>query len=282
MELWIILTFIYAVFNGFFQCGKKRATEKNSIYEVLAFFTLISFLIAIFITKDVFSISVINVLIILGKAIVISIAWLLGLYVLEKMPISLYSVINLSRIIFTVLLSVILLGEKITLTTIIGIIVVIIGLILVNMGSNKKEKKETSLKLIIILLVSCLFTSTSAIIDKTVLKNITTDQLLFWFLLFLTVIFWFVLGVKKTKIDFKSASKNYWLLVVAAALTFGDKLLYVANTIPESKVSIMTIIKQFSAIEMVLLGKIVFKEKNITKKLLCSLLIISGIILTII
>ena len=76
--------------------------------------------------------------------------------------------------------------------------------------------------------------------------------------------------------------KNYWILLAAISLTVGDRFLFQANEIPESKVSIMTLIKQFSVIEGIILGKIFFKEKNIIKKLLCSLLIIIGIIFTVI
>jgi uncharacterized membrane protein len=55
-----------------------------------------------------------------------------------------------------------------------------------------------------------------------------------------------------------------------------------ANEIPESKASIITIIQQISTIEIILLGKVLFKEKNIIRKLLCSILIIFGITLTLI
>ena len=58
------------------------------------------------------------------------------------MSISLYSIFNLSKIIFSVLLGVIFLGEKITLTTLVGIIIVLIGLYLVNRISNDKENNE--------------------------------------------------------------------------------------------------------------------------------------------
>ena len=64
-------------------------------------------------------------------------------------------------------------------------------------------------------------------------------------------------------------------------LITGDKIIFIANSIPESQVSVMTIIKQFTAIETILLGKLLYKEKNTIKKILWSLLIIIGIILTI-
>lgn len=282
MKNWVILTVLYAMFNGLFQCSKKKAAERNSIYEVLAWFSLVSFLLVAFTSKNIFNVELSSLLMILCKSIVVLISWMLGVYALNKMPISLYSVINLSRIIFSILMSVILLGEKITTLALIGIIIVIIGLGLVNKNPNEKEEKECSLKMLIIVLVACLLNSISAIIDKKILQDINSNQLQFWFLLFLTIGYWLILLVRKEKINFKSINKNYWIPIAAICLTLGDRLLFIANEIPESKVSIMTLIKQLTAIESIILGKIVFKEKNIIKKLLCSVLIIFGIVLTLI
>lgn len=282
MKNWIIYTLIYSIFTGIFQCAKKKAVEKNSIYEVLALFSLIAFLLVAFTSENVLNIELHNIIIILGKSLIIVISWLLGLYAISRMPISLYSVINLSRIIFSIIMSVIFLGEQLTSSIIIGAIIIISGLILVNKLSNKKENKETSLKIVFILLVSCLLNSISAIIDKEVLKHITASQLQFWFLFFLTLCYWLIILIKNKKMDFKKLNKNYWILIAAISLIVGDRFLFIANRIPYSKVSIMTLIKQISAIEGIILGKFLFKEKNIIKKLLCSLLIIFGLIFTLI
>lgn len=282
MENWMIYTFLYAIFTGFFQCSKKKATEKNSIYEVLALFTTIAFILTLVTSKNVLNIEFLSLVIILLKSIIIVIAWILSLHAIQKMPISLYSIINLSRIVFSILLSVIFLGEKLTVFLIIGTIIIIFGLFLVNKVSNEKNNKETDLKTILILLVACLINSISAIIDKQILKSVTPMQLQFWFLFFLAISYWGILLFKNKKIDLKKMGKNYWILLAAISLTVGDRFLFQANEIPESKVSIMTLIKQFSVIEGIILGKIFFKEKNIIKKLLCSLLIIIGIIFTVI
>ena len=87
---------------------------------------------------------------------------------------------------------------------------------------------------------------------------------------------------EQKKIDFKSMNKNYWILIAALSLVFGDKFLFIANEISDSKVTVMTLIKQLSVVEVIVLGKILFNEKNIIKKLLCSLLVIFGILLTVI
>lgn len=198
------------------------------------------------------------------------------------MSMSLYSVINLSRIIFTIALSVLFLGEKLTLTIIVGVVIIILGLMLVNKISNTKDKKETTLKPVLLLLFSCLLNAISATIDKEILRYITPSQLQFWFLLFLTILCLLLILCKKQKIDFKNIRKNYWIFIAGISLVIADKFLFLANEIPTSKVSIMTLIKQASAIEGIILGKILFKEKNIIKKLLCSAIIIFGIILVLI
>ena len=56
MDLWIIYIIIYAILNGLYRSTKKLATTKdNNIYEVLAYITLISLILVIPISKDIFS-----------------------------------------------------------------------------------------------------------------------------------------------------------------------------------------------------------------------------------
>ena len=55
--------------------------------------------------------------------------------------------------------------------------------------------------------------------------------------------------------------------------------MFTANANPNSKVIVITMINQLSVIISILLGKILFKEKDIIKKLLYSLLIILGVVL---
>ena len=277
MNNWILFTILYALFVAFFESAKKKAVERNSIYEVLANFSLIAFLLTFFITKDAFKIDYSYLPLIFFKASIIVIAWILGVTVLEKMQISLYSMIKISRIIFSVLLSYLFLGEKITFITLIGMSIIILGLILVNKTLNKEERKEKSIKLVILLLISCLLNSISAIIDKKILLHITSGQLQFWFLLFLTMYYWVILLMKKEKINYKEIKKNYWIPVAAIALVVGDRFLFIANENVDSQVIIMTMLKQLSVIMSIILGKIIFKEKEITKKLLYSMLIIGGI-----
>ena len=282
MRSWVVFTFLYGIFKGFFECSKKKAVEKCSTYEVLGFFSLISFLLSIFISKDVFNISLLPLMIVLLKSILVVIAWIISLYVIKRISLSLYGVVNVSRVIFSILLGVVLLGEKLTSFMTIGIILVVFGLIIMNVISTDENNKKFPIKLIVLLLVSCFLNSFVSIIDKRIMNYMTPSQFQFWFLLFNTIIYWIIIFIRKEKINFNVVRKNYWILFAAVFLVFGDKFLFIANNIVDSKVTIMTVIKQISTIEIIILGKLMFKEKNIIKKILCSLLVILGIILTII
>ncbi len=83
------------------------------------------------------------------------------------------------------------------------------------------------------------------------------------------------------KVKFKSALKNYWIWILAIMFVIGDRALFIANSMPESRVTVMTLIKQSCCLVTILAGKFIFKEKNITYKLVCALIIIAGIFIAV-
>lgn len=282
MKDWIILTILYAFFVSLDEVFKKKATKMNSIYIVLACYTTIALLLTFIITKDIFTIDYSFLPIIFLKSTVVVIAWLFGLKALDGLQLSTYGIIKTARIVFTILLSYIFLSERITLVTALGILIIIIGLILVSTTANDESNKKNSNKLILLFLLSCLCSSISAILDKKILIHISSGQLQFWFLLFLTFYFWIIFLIRREKINYKTLKNNYWIILVAICIVTGDRFLFMANKTASSQVIIMTIIKQLSTIISIILGKIIFKEKNIIKKLIYALLILFGIVITII
>ena len=279
MDNWILLTIIYALFVSLNEVFRKKATKNNSVYEVLAGYTLIAFILTAFITKDAFDINFAYLPAIFFKSSIIVIAWILGLKTLEGLGLGVYSLIKISRIVFSILLSFLILGESVTFITLIGIVIVIIGLVLVNTTKISDSDKKSSYKLIFLFLISCFLSSVSAIIDKKILSYVTSGQLQFWFLLFLVIYYWVILFIKKDKINFKNLKTNYWIPIIAVCLVVSDRLLFIANRNPSSIVIIMTMLKQLSVVISIVLGKLIFKEKHILKKLLYSVLIISGVVI---
>lgn len=284
MEIWVWLVIAYSLINGLFETSKKKALKSSSVFEVLVGFTTLAFIFAALTTKDAFEINISYIPIIVFKSAIVIIAWLLNTYVLDKMSLSVYGILKISTIIFSTTMGCIFFGEVLTLKVLIGMIIVLTGLILVNLISEKNADKTASIKLVVLMLISCFCSSFSAIIDKAMLSRITSSQIQFWFLLFSGIGYWIIIFIKRIKIKavFNSIRTNPWIILTAFLLAFGDRLLFIANSYPESKVSVMTFIKQLHVIETIILGKFIFGEKNIIKKLLCSLLIILGLVLILI
>ena len=61
----------------------------------------------------------------------------------------------------------------------------------------------------------------------------------------------------------------------------GDKALFIANGMTDSRITIMTLIKQSCCIVTILSGKFIFKEKNVGYKFFCASIIIIGIVISV-
>ena len=99
MNNWIILTILYAIFIAFHESANKKAVEKNSVYEVLAIFSTAAFLLVALFTKDAFTISYNNLLLVIIKSVIVLCAWICGLKSIKQIEISIYGMINISTII---------------------------------------------------------------------------------------------------------------------------------------------------------------------------------------
>ena len=111
--------------------------------------------------------------------------------------------------------------------------------------------------------------------------KISSGQLQFWYMLFLVFFYLIYIVLTKQQIRWKSALKNYWIWILAVAFVIADRCLFIANGIEGSRVTVMTLIKQSSVIVTILLGKLIFKEKNIGYKLICALVVLSGILISV-
>lgn len=296
--MWILLVLLYGILKGGREIAKKKALEKNTVMEVLLVYTFLSFLM---VTPEVVNAGGIEpkfYFYVAIKSLVIFIAWICSFKALKKLPVSLYGVLDLSRVLFSTLMGVVILQETLGILQTFGIILVSFGLLSLkfklpfvkkifkedsdgNDENNSAQNKERiSAKYLILALISCFFNSVSGLMDKILMKDISSSQLQFWYMLFLVIFYLIYILVKKEKITL-SVFKNGWIWLLAIMFVIADKALFVANGMPESKVTVMTMLKQSSCLITILGGRLVFKEKNITYKLVCALIILTGIFLSV-
>jgi len=281
--MWMILVLFYGILKGIRDILKKLALKKNSVMEVLLVYTFIGFVLLLVEAPKVEPLSLHNYLLVACKSFVIFLAWTLSFISIKKLPVSLYGVLDLSRILFSTTIGVVIFGEYIDIPHIIALSLVCCGLFMLSRRKQSllaEDGSKIPFIYFVMAISSCLLNSISAYFDKALTKNMSSLQLQFWYMLFLVIYYAIYVIITKTKIHL-SAFKNIWIWLLAILFIAADRALFIANSMPSSRLTVMTLIKQSSCIVAILGGKIVFKEKDIIYKLFCAAIIIIGIIISV-
>lgn len=278
---WVLLTLIYGLIKGARDVIKKESLKISSVVEVLFFYTLFAFIICIFTSHDILQIDVRYLPAIFFKSFVIFIAWILSFKAIRSLPISLYGILDLSRVLFSTLLGIIVVGEICTANQLIGLVLVSLGLILLKTGKSE-ESENVRPAVVIIALISCLLNAVSALLDKVLTQYVSASQLQFYYMFFLVILYFIYLLTDKSSVNIKRSITNKYIWLLAILFVIADKSLFIANENPESKITVMTLIKQSGCIIMILAGKFLYNEKNMLHKFICAAIVISGIVIAVI
>ena len=212
---------------------------------------------------------------------------------IKKMPISLYGVLDLSRVLFATLLGVVLFA------TLLGVVVMqeilgpyqVIGLVLVSAGllllkyhpRNRQglavpEGAAVEARYVVMAFASCMLNAVSGLLDKILMRDINSSQLQFWYLLFLTLFYLLFILLGRVPVNWGSAVRNQWVWLLSLLIVIADRALFVANGMEGSRITVMTLLKQAGCVVTILAGRFLFHEKNTTHKLICAAVIIAGIV----
>ncbi len=302
-DMWMWLVLLYGVLKGVRDVVKKKALKKSTVMEVLFIYTFLGFLFVAPDYKNAMGLPGEYFVWVALKSFVIFLAWICSFKAIDKMPISIYGILDLSRVLFATLLGITVLSERPGIFQIIGLILVSSGLLLLkyrpaflrrlfekeNLSEKGKTKtatdwdKKENVQMIYVLLAfaSCMLNAISGLLDKILMKDINSSQLQFWYMLFLMSYYGIYLLVTRTKLRL-SAWKNGWIWLLSILFVIADRALFVANGMEESKITVMTLIKQSGCIVTILAGKYIFKEKNIGYKLFCAAVIVAGIVIAVV
>lgn len=310
--MWMWLVLLYGLIKGAREIVKKKSLQYSSVAEVLFFYTLFAFLMVLPDCKNAMGVSVRMLGWIFLKSLIIFCAWILSFKAIKKMPISLYGVLDLSRVLFATLLGSVVLKEIMSINQIIGLILVATGLLLlkVHIPLKKKRKRESintektdekikekknsgeivrdkvetdKVKPIIVIfsLLSCMLNALSGLLDKILMQDLNSSQLQFFYMLFLVLLYGLYMWIGKEEVNLKKAVKNPWIWLLSLLFVIADRALFLANADPESKVTIMTLIKQSGCIVTLAAGKWIYHEKHVLHRALCTVLVVVGIVVAV-
>lgn len=290
--LWVLLVLLYGILKGVREILKKKALEKNSTIEVLFMYTLLSFVIVLPDMKNAMGLEPRFYFYIATKSFVIFLAWMFSFTAIKKMPISLYGVLDLSRVMFATLLGVIVMHEVLSGHQVVGLLFVSTGLFLLKYSPQRFWKKVTGKgavadireqgvrKLYVVMaFASCMLNALSGLLDKLLMREINSSQLQFWYMLFLVLFYLLYLLFTRTPVHMRSAVCNKWVWMLSVLFVIADRSLFIANGMPGSRITVMTLLKQAGCVVTILAGRYLFKEKDTIHKMVCAAIIIVGIVI---
>ncbi|MBQ5932310.1 MAG: EamA family transporter [Lachnospiraceae bacterium] len=304
---WVLLVLAYGLIKGMREVLKKKALEKNTTLEVLFLYTLLSFIFVLPEIRGAFNEDFSTLIVVALKSLAIFLAWIFSFNSIRFIPISLYGILDLSRVLFATLFGVLVMKETLGIGQLLGLFLVALGLLLLKAEPHKKIEKKDDRNIpaihVFLLFLSCMLNSVSGILDKVLMTYtpISDGHLQFWYMLFLViyysiyVIVILIINHRKSvssnsKKDFssnnsvfnlRSALKNHWIWLLAVLFVIADRCLFIANADPDSKVTVMTLIKQSSCFVTIIAGKFIFHEKKILHKFLCACIIVAGIVISV-
>lgn len=280
--MWIPYVLIYSFIKGARDLIKKKAMQKSTAAEVLVLYTAAAFLLVTPEAPAAFRADLTVLPLILLKAGVLFLAYLFAFYAIKNLPISLYGVVDLSRMMFSILLGVVFLQEVMGPWQVVGMLFVAVGILLLKVPQKGLTDTQSTKKIYIILaFLQSFLNACSGILDKIISLRMDSGPLQFWFMLFLCLFYVLYAIFTKVKINWKTALGNYWIWIMALIYVIADKFLFMANGIPESQVVLMTLLKRSGCIVTILGGKLFFHEKRIAYKLLCASIVLVGIALAV-
>lgn len=290
---WMLLVLLYGLLKGTREIVKKKALTRSTVIEVLVLYTLLSFLFVAPTAPKAMGLSGRQLLLVACKSFVIFLAWICSFHAIRRLPISLYGILDLSRVLFATLLGVLVLGESMTVPQSVGLGFVCVGLLMLKGQKKSKaprgsEGAETEPSTgggmtlyVVIALLSCLLNGLSGMMDKLLMKEMNSNQLQFWYMLFLVLFYLLYIGFSRTRLAWGKLLRNYWVWILSLLFVIADRALFEANAAADSRVTVMTLIKQSGCVVTILGGKFIFHEQHIGYRLLCAGVVVAGIVIAV-
>jgi transporter family protein len=280
--MWIILGIVSSVFLGFHEIVKKTALTHNAVLPVLflssasaamIFVPLLtisrishefSTTVGIYIPES----SVQAHLMFLLKSVIVGAAWTFGYFSVKHLPVTLLAPLNASGPVWTMLGAIIIYNERMNAMQWTGVVLCLGFYFILSTGGDIREKKESNTHWITFALLSILFNSVSALLDKFLVRQYDRIAMQAWFSVYTALIFLVMAAIMWYPARKRITPFNWrWsLLLIGIFLVIADFFYFKALSFEGSLVSILIIVRRASAILVFLAGALYFKETNLRRR----------------
>lgn len=295
--MWMYLGLLSALFLGLHNLCKKHAVQGNEVFPVLlgtitaGFLLLLPFYLGSKFypefTKEIgFYITDIpwqNHALIVIKSMLMAGSWVLAYQALKHLPITIVTPIRSAGSFFTFIGAIFIYHERPNYWQWIGFFLIIFSVFLYSRIGKQEGINFKKNKWIFAIIGATFLGSSSGLYDKFLIQqvNLNPQTLQFWFCWYTILILLVILAITWfPKADKRKAFKWRWSIpAVGILLQTADYFYFKALQDPDALIMLLSAIKRSQILIAVLLGGILFKEKNKRKKLIPLAGILLGVAL---
>ena len=295
--MWMYLGLFAALFLGLHNLCKKHAVKDNEVFPVLLGTILSGFVfVATFYFIPVFypdyavnnnyifqKISYNTHGFIFIKSLIMTSSWVLAYQSLKHLPITIVTPIRSAGPFFTFIGAILIYKENPNTYQWTGFLLIILSVFLYSKIGKQEGINFKTNKWVFAIIGATFLGASSGLYDKFLIQTLALNPqtLQFWFCLYTIVILLIILSI--TWFPYKEKRKAFkfrWsIIAVGILLQSADYFYFKALQDPKALIMLLSAIKRSQIIIAVVIGGIIFKEKNKRKKLVPLAGILIGVFL---
>lgn len=295
--MWMYLGLLAALFLGLHNLCKKHAVQGNEVFPVLLGTLLSGFLLFIpFFIGSIYHPEYFKELgfyitdipwqthgFIFIKSMIMAASWILAYAALKHLPLTIVTPIRSAGPFFTFIGAMVIYNEQPNSFQWMGFFLIIFSVLLYSRIGKKEGIIFKKNKWIFAIIGATFLGASSGLYDKFLIQNLTLNPqtLQFWFcfytiliLLVILSITWFPYTEKRKAFKFR-----WTIIAVGVLLQTADYFYFKALQDPDALIMLLSAIKRSQIIIAVVIGGLIFKEKNKRKKLVPLFGILLGVFL---
>ena len=273
-----LLAAFFAALTGILAKIGMENVNSNLATAIRTIIVLIMAFLIVLITDQLDSITEIStkaLIFILLSGFATGVSWLFFFRALSMGDASKVIPIDKSSVVLTIILSILILGEKAVPNIMVGGALIAIGTFVLIGKSEEKKGITGSHTYILYAILGAVFAALTAILAKIGIEDVDSNVATFLRTIVIMVFSWAIVFFQGTQKNMKTISTKGYLFLVLSGMATGFSWLCYFGALAIGKVSVVAPIDKSSVVITMILSFVILKEKITKQK------VIGGIVITI-
>ncbi len=292
--MWLLLAICSAIFLGFYDIFKKVSLQQNAVLPTLFFSTVAasSIMLIFVLLSEMGLIPVDNWAFVprldiqghlrmLLKTVIVLSSWICTFFALKHLPLTIFAPIRSTGPLWTTLGAFLFFSERLTPIQLVGGSLIFIFFFLFSTEGRVEGFSFRSNKYLGLMIAGTVLGSVSALYDRFLLREMNVMAVEAYFTFYQTLLLTPILGLLWYPRRLKNTAFQWrWAIpFIGFFLLIGDYLYFYSIALPDSLISIISLVRRSNVVIVFIFGALIYKEKNIKRKAFYLLGILAGLVL---